>query len=526
MVCPLWLRTAGLTLLALLVFAMPLSVAPMSMARPALTVTDRVVREARISDDQIFYLADYDQQGQFALYRAPLLGGAPIHMANGLPAGSVERFVVTPTGAVVFLFRCDASGTRLLFSIPTRGAPLTLLGPAASCSYANSQLIFGLSPSGDRVVYMADRSQPNAFELFSVAVSGGPTVKLNLPLPGMGSDRPGQVTSFVFTPDGQHVVYRALAVVGTLAGKLYSVSVLGGSSQLLANELEHDNQLITSDGRTVVYATANELRAVPRDAGGPSTLIATGHNIHFALTRNGGRVVYVRQDSTTFATTLHSAPLDGNAGVQIAADVRYAAQFTFALTPDTTGVLYNNAAEHELLLAPVVGGAPQTLSPTLVFPQNVHFSADGTRAIFVAGTDAARALYSLPLSGGPALRLDDPALSAGGLLLFSGVLHAGRAIYMAAPGTLSGGLRLYSVPLEGGPSTQLAGDLGVGQELIHVCAVGEGMVLFMSGNLPSSAPTAWHYLYAVPADGTAAAHLVHPVASSGWQVYLPLVHQP
>lgn len=521
--------TIGVALLALLtLLALPAArAAPVAGPSPSGTpATTWVIHRADVVAGHAVFLAGATHEGPFALFSAPLSGGPAKILSAGLPGAEIGALAFTPSGRVVFSARHSSSGLRFLYSAPVAGGSLTLLGPtypAVRPPMISSQLVFGLA--GERVVFAVDAKVANAFELYSVPASGGPLTRLSPELPPISVIFPAPfwVTSFAINDgDGTHVAYRLSRGPLASGAGLYAVPADGSAQAALIGAAPERFDL-TPDGRWAICAMDTELRAVAFD-GSSDTLLATGWYIPFAVTPDSARVVYALQEDGPGGTTIFSVALEGGGAATVATDVRYASSGTFQITPDGAGVLYNDNDYTSLLLAPVLGGPARTVIAAPVSPQ-IRFTGDGARAIFGFGDATGQALYSYPLSGGEAVRIDDPALSAGGSMMFDGVVAGDRVIYAARAGSAVA-FRLYSVPTAGGPSAPLSGDLGPDQELLFVRGAGsDGSVLFSSGsaNLPSL--MRWRSLYVVPADGSAAPRLIEPRAALSGSVYLPLVRR-
>jgi dipeptidyl aminopeptidase/acylaminoacyl peptidase len=96
---------------------------------------------------------------------------------------------------------------------------------------------FRISPSGGRVVYVADQEVDEVRELYRVPLVGGMVIKLNSPLVAGGD-----VHDFQIGPDGGQVVYRAdqeqddtfelyrAPLLGGMATKLSPPPVAGGEA--------------------------------------------------------------------------------------------------------------------------------------------------------------------------------------------------------------------------------------------------------------------------------------------------------
>lgn len=482
----------------------------------AITATTGEVKDALIAGNYIIYLANYDAEERYDLYSAPLGGGVVTRLTADLPAAAIGTFAVTPAGRVVFAARQTATGLRYMYSIPAAGGQLTLLGPtypAVRPPLISSQLVFGLA--GERVIFAVDAQVANGFELYSVPAAGGPSIRLSPELPptsGSTFPAPYWVTYFAIDDGaGQHVAFNVYQGPAPQGAGLYTVPADGSVpptriSDALAPQLS-DKLDLTPDGQRVVYTRGTELRTV-RFTGGDDTLIDTGSGIPFAVTPDSARVVYALQGDFPAGATIHSFPFTTAVSTTVASGVQYAAAQTFQLTPGGTGVLYNDKDATTLLLAPMTGGITQTVIAEPVGPTGVQFTGDGARAVFRTW-GSAPAIYSYPLAGGTALRIDDPTTTAAGTTEVLLAPAGEQVVYGTGPYSL-GPIRLYGVPASGGAAVPLTGDLGPGQERIALKTIGpDGTVLFIAGNSIASGQTRWPWLYAVPADGSAAARLVN-----------------
>src|SRR5204863_193088 len=89
----------------------------------------------------------------------------------------------------------------------------------------NDSKPFQISPDSGRVVYRANQDTSGVVELYSVALTGGATTKLNPPIVSGGG-----VTAFdlQITPDSTRVVFGTDQDIA-LVRELYSVPIAGGA---------------------------------------------------------------------------------------------------------------------------------------------------------------------------------------------------------------------------------------------------------------------------------------------------------
>ena len=90
-------------------------------------------------------------------------------------------------------------------------------------------------------------------------------------------------------------------------------------------------------------------------------------------------------------------------------------------------------------------------------------SPDGTRVVYSAdqNTDDVVELYSVPIAGGTAVKLN-PALVAGGDVFNRAVSPDGSRVVYSADQQTDGIIELYSVPITGGTAIKLNGTLVAG----------------------------------------------------------------
>ncbi|NJM06055.1 hypothetical protein HC891_07420, partial [Candidatus Gracilibacteria bacterium] len=270
---------------------------------------------------------------------APLALTSPVAAAtdklNGTLAvgGEIDEFVISADGSRVVYLADQTTGD--IFEIYSVALPLTDDPPAAPVKL-NGPLTtdgevedFAISADGSTIVYLADQNEDEKFELFSVPIAGG-TVQ---PLSGLLVED-GDVEDFVISPDGNTVVYRADREVDE-EFNLYSVPIGGGVSQLLNDPTNGEDVL---DDYTVA--------------------------------QDNGRVVY-RSEGFFFDANLYSAPLTGGSPAeQLNAPTGNSRVTNFAINPASTFVAFRadetTDDQFELYRVNIAGGsAPETVSPAL-----------------------------------------------------------------------------------------------------------------------------------------------------------------
>ncbi|MEZ6077766.1 MAG: hypothetical protein R3C56_19475 [Pirellulaceae bacterium] len=196
--------------------------------------------------------------------------------------GDVYDFSISPDSRrVIYLADKDVDNQFDLYSVPiTGGASIKLSALSAGGDLDISSLgirkSFAISPDSLRVVYVADQDTDETFELFSVSIIGGAVVKLS----SLPTD--GDVFEFSISPDSQRVVYVADQELDDVF-HLYSVPLAGGIPRKLAALPAHANVrsfTISLDSKEVVYAADQQVDAkfelfrVPIQGGDTTKLVA------------------------------------------------------------------------------------------------------------------------------------------------------------------------------------------------------------------------------------------------------------
>jgi Tol biopolymer transport system component len=377
------------------------------------------------------------------LWSAPSLQAATNIKVSGVmpPFGDVTEFQISPNGRyAVYLADQDTDGVFELYSVLLGDGATVRLNPILPSG--RNVATFQISPDSSRVVYRADQETDNVYELYSVPL-GGPAaagVKLNV------TQVVGDVISFLISPDSSRVVYSADQETVNIF-ELYSVPLGGPAAAgvklnvtLVAGDVI--GYLISPDSSRVVYSadqetnTVFELYSVP--LGGPATagvklngtLVAGGNVSNFQISPDSSRVVYVADQETATVSELYSVPLGG---------------------PAATGIKLNGAL--------VTGGNVSSF----------RISPDSGRVVYFANQQTATVseLYSVPL-GGPAatgIKLNGALVTGGNVSSFRISPDSGRVVYLADQQT-DNVYELYSVPLLGPAAagvklnvTQVVGDV-------------------------------------------------------------------
>ncbi|MEQ1893150.1 MAG: hypothetical protein ABL998_11440 [Planctomycetota bacterium] len=376
------------------------------------------------------YLADQEEDETQELFARPLTAPAPLRVNPDLVVGGdVTHFRLSPNGARL-VYRADQEVDEHFELFTTLGGAPTKLHETLPASQS-VEGDFAFSDEGFVVMRVSD-SANDVTALRSVALDGGPSLELSLPLPNGR-----KVTLFQLIPDGLTVVYLADANVRFRA-ELYRVPVQGGTSQLLS---------------------------------GP--LVTGGTVLDFTIPRNGQTVVYrALQDSPT-VLELYGTPLQGGAWYRLSAPIAQGFGVgDYTSTPDGAHVLYlasedSSFLDFELRAVPSTGGTATRLDvPSSSGVVHMTPSPDSASVVYSADGD----LWQVPLGGGAPVNL------ARGIASW---IDASTDTVLAHRPT-TGRPLLAAVPLGGGAVRNVSGSPVVGTQLLGAPQWGAGLVVYRS----------------------------------------------
>jgi Tol biopolymer transport system component len=294
-------------------------------------VAEGDVHEFRISSDSqyVVYKADLRTNDVIEIFSVPI-GGPPAESARlnlaYATGGTATHFRISPDGERVAYFEVPGAPTHYdLYSVPISGPAssriqLNPVSPALDIAYYPE-----IAPDGQRVVYLAERGGSGVREVFSVPIDGpaADTVKLNGDL---GAE--GDVGTVRISPDGQRVAYVADPeyLFFNDVFRLYSVPVTGPPTIVSLNLLHGieggfldvmGNFRFTPDGRRVIYmgdqAVDDVFEVYAVQAGGPATgrlrlngpLPAEGDVDQFAAASDSEHIVYIADQDTNDVDELY-----------------------------------------------------------------------------------------------------------------------------------------------------------------------------------------------------------------------------
>jgi len=399
----------------------------------------------------------------------------------------VTSLKITPDGRRV-LYTADPSSDDAfeLFSVPIAGGVSVRLNPRPVPG--GDVVRYEVAPGARRAVFLGDLEADEVFELWSSPVNGRAPVKLGPPLVAGGD-----VIDFAISADGRWVVLLADAERDEVF-ELYSVSILGGPVVKLNAPLDAASDVslfrIAPESRHVIYqADANapgshELYSVPI-AGGPSTQLSQGlgPRARVVLSKATKYVVF-STDLGTGSLRLFSAPIAGGSLNELT-DPRFRFLDAVTIHPDGARVLYvgtPTGSGEELVSVPLTGGPTTPLGLPGVDQRvdEFHLSADGAWATYHLETgDVDLGLFSVSLRQGTAFELAGPHVFD-----LTAITPDSRRVLFAqsVPGSP---FEFWSQPVEGGPSAPLEGvnlySYVVSPDSAHVVTLGSEAGSFVPG---------------------------------------------
>lgn len=297
---------------------------------------------------RVVYRTDQTTRGVPEVYSVPIGGGTITKLNKDLaPAnGRVRDFIISPASQRVY-YAADADLFTVLelWSVPIGGGPSTQINKAFAVDYdvfENYQ-----ASAADQVVYRVGRTVQGGHELWMVPGSGHGSQARRISISPMVTG--GGVASD-FQIVGDHVVYRADALDNGRED-LFSVAVAGGVSTRIDRQDGRSVRKFVVDGESVVYSYTNsEWYRVPI-LGGASVAVAPP--VMPPVTSPDGRYrVYEvgaslwRED---FQTGLHRRV---SCLGQVVATT-WLGRPTYSVTADSQAVVY--VADDEVFASPISG---------------------------------------------------------------------------------------------------------------------------------------------------------------------------
>ncbi|HEY1016421.1 MAG TPA: hypothetical protein VGE07_27170, partial [Herpetosiphonaceae bacterium] len=383
-----------------------------------ITINDTLVAGGSVLDyaflpnsSRAVYRADQDANDVIELYGADLSGNGVKLSGTLAGGGDVSGFAITrDSSRVVYRADQDTDEVAELYSVQPAGtgrrkvsATLAANGDAAD---------FALDSRSIRAVYLADQNTDGKDELFSAQIAAATPGPVTIS-GSLGNSR--DVTDFAIAPNGSRVVFRADRSSEDVF-ELYSVSITGTNpikiNATFANTATGDivaggYQIAPNNSRVIYLADAaiegkDELWTAQLGGGGtarvsPSNMTANGDVVEFAIAPDSGRVVYLADQINDEKFELFSARLDGTQRAQLNFTDFTGDVLDFKISNNGQYVVFRQSyfvtGQISLLSAPITGGAPiRTLNGTLNGRGNVA-AADGSPRPFSIASDDEHVVY-------------------------------------------------------------------------------------------------------------------------------------
>jgi Tol biopolymer transport system component len=369
----------------------------------------------QISPDSshVIYRADQEVDERAELYSVPIAGGPALKL-NGpiVSGGNVSTFkIAADTGRVVYTADQQSNDVIELYSVPIGGSAFVKLNPPLASGGDLSPFGFEIDPVSDRIVYSADQDTNDLYELYSVPITGGLSIKLNLPVSQSISD-------FQITPGVAYVMFIAKAV-GASAYQFYGNNTTGGTVQKRNLDLDPGENVlsfrISPSGSQVVYDVAANNRYVPGNLYRTSPLAGASQILtvadpefgvdqyDFVFTPDGERIVCLYQLNAAAPQKLISVKTTGFPVSQADLFVPNTDHSigVYRVSPDSQWVVFNDypssGLDSVLRAVPTAGGAPVTFGEG----SDQLITLDSQRVIYRSPPQGAPSdLYSIQIFGG------------------------------------------------------------------------------------------------------------------------------
>lgn len=344
------------------------------------------------------------------LYSIPIDGSSPaVRLTPSSVAGrGILQVDASPSGPLVFVGDQETDGVDELYVVsPAGGTDPVRLAPALPSD--RDVKSFLLTPDGLWAIYLADQDVNDQFELYRVALAGGPSLRLNTggePLT-LGYEVSNDSARLVYLTG--HVVVAEDTLYFT---QLHSVPVDGS----LAPVLLYPGTFFTSvpdlpwwdvsgDSSRVAFRDGFRLFSAPIAGGAPPVELDVFVGSDIRLAPDGSRAVYlVLPGFGSGITKLYSVPLDASsAAVELSGPMISSGDvISCTISPDSTQAVYTADAtvdgRFDLFVVPIDGSAvAETLTTDSC--SLVSITADSLRAVYLATLPNLWVLRSVSLAG-------------------------------------------------------------------------------------------------------------------------------
>ena len=266
---------------------------PVRINGPMVGSSSNALKVSITPDSQrVLYVADQEVDRRQDLYVGSPDGGATVRLngTTGLAGKELDYLLSQDGSRVIYNVYVTGQGERL-FSRPVEGGSEVALTPGLPGGREVKEQ--WLSPDGQWVFYSADARTDGRYELYSVPLSGGTSVRVSGETLAEGDS---YVTNLAFSPDSSQV---AFAIQGPESSSVWLASCADGEA-VLVHEWAGDGARLsfTPDGERMLIRSGwsyHDMRlfSCPTD-GGPGLYLGphTHGGYTFRLLPDGEHIVY------------------------------------------------------------------------------------------------------------------------------------------------------------------------------------------------------------------------------------------
>ena len=441
-------------------------------------LTNALVRYAQFTPDsqKIIYRINYQDDNSYAIYRVPISGGESVQLSHRGFDGWFTNYVPSVSSNSEYLvYRSNHENAEVLelFSVPIHGVfsdtvklndQLVVGGDVAAASFNDAQI----SPTNDRVAYIADQEMDEKYELYSVPIGGPANAGVKLSAPLLDTE---DVTIFKFTPDGQFIVYMAKCTnCGSSDTAIYSVPSDGPAMAALNLTAALDtggrviNFKIGPDSENLVYESLSQsgfshIYKVPIIGGTTPVTVTTRYVDNYDISRDGHFIVYsASPTSTAYAPELYRVPFATSPNGEIKLNhelVEGGMVLQFVITPDSSRVVYHASDTAQttfgLFAASINATDPVVkLNDFPIYRWSYPYQVTDNSHYVVYPEDDRSAFYRVPIVGPSSATLRLTAeLPDGSYVGPSTVTSDSRAFVYVADAETAGVYEFFRVPFNG-----------------------------------------------------------------------------
>lgn len=437
------------------------------------------------------FIADRETDGLTELWSTPIGGGTPVKLSASLLGDlSVVSFAVSKNGShVVFRGRLPPLLTEpfALYRAPLDGgAPASKL--SGSMVEDGSVFEYAISDDSRLVIYRADREVNERFELYQTSLATAINEKLS------GTAISGtDVVSFQISPDSSKVVFvTANSSTNSVQLKSASLPFAGGEPVALSPLFPSGSTIgrygISANSQRIVYLAENDpwniynLYGVAIDGTGTTrqynAALSIGKSVkEFAISPNSQYVAFIADQSVAGTDSIYSTPILNEGATQLSGlPAQEGVVKALKITPDSTRVVYRTELTatntSHLYSAPITtntSGVSIPLCNLLVSGNRVEdeaflISRNSARVVFAAITQALNGIsvervFSVTPRGENCRDISGEFLRGASIADDAFAISADSRRVMFITNKRGTGSELFGTNIDGGPVTTLSGEM-------------------------------------------------------------------